>query len=47
MPKNGPKAIFLVLQEIVGSNILPICQGDNYKFHAAGREDIDVDNSIF
>ncbi|KAI3460441.1 hypothetical protein Pfo_017104 [Paulownia fortunei] len=28
--------------EIVGGNILPICQGDTYKFHAAGREDIDV-----
>ncbi|XP_042060402.1 tRNA pseudouridine synthase Pus10 [Salvia splendens] len=30
------------VEEIVGSNILPICQGDKYKFHAAGREDIDV-----
>ncbi|XP_058225538.1 uncharacterized protein LOC131334515 isoform X1 [Rhododendron vialii] len=30
------------VEEIIGSNILPICQGDNYKFHAAGREDIDV-----
>lgn len=29
-------------QEIVGGTILPICQGDSYKFHAAGREDIDV-----
>lgn len=26
----------------MGSNILPMCKGDNYKFHAAGREDIDV-----
>ncbi|CAL5416166.1 unnamed protein product [Camellia sinensis] len=30
------------VEEIIGSNILPMCQGDNYKFHAAGREDIDV-----
>ncbi|GAB2284673.1 hypothetical protein Dimus_019125 [Dionaea muscipula] len=30
------------VEEIVGDTILPICQGDNYKFHAAGREDIDV-----
>ncbi|XP_035538555.1 tRNA pseudouridine synthase Pus10 [Juglans regia] len=30
------------VEEIVGGNILPMCQGDNYKFHAAGREDIDV-----
>ncbi|XVE56237.1 hypothetical protein DITRI_Ditri03aG0222200 [Diplodiscus trichospermus] len=30
------------VEEIIGSNILPICQGDNCKFHAAGREDIDV-----
>ncbi|KAG5542507.1 hypothetical protein RHGRI_022147 [Rhododendron griersonianum] len=30
------------VEEIIGSNILPICRGDNYKFHAAGREDIDV-----
>ncbi|GAB4825468.1 hypothetical protein Ancab_008341 [Ancistrocladus abbreviatus] len=30
------------VEEIVGSTILPLCQGDNYKFHAAGREDIDV-----
>ncbi|GFY95819.1 pseudouridine synthase family protein [Actinidia rufa] len=28
--------------EIIGSNILPIFHGDNYKFHATGREDIDV-----
>ncbi|KAK7853723.1 putative trna pseudouridine synthase pus10 [Quercus suber] len=32
---------FLIM-EIIGSNIQPLCQGDNYKFHAAGREDIDV-----
>ncbi|XVF35880.1 hypothetical protein REPUB_Repub19eG0009400 [Reevesia pubescens] len=30
------------VEEIIGSNILHVCQGDNYKFHAAGREDIDV-----
>ncbi|XP_021284347.1 putative tRNA pseudouridine synthase Pus10 [Herrania umbratica] len=30
------------VEEIIGSNILPICRGDNYRFHAAGREDIDV-----
>ncbi|KAK9270340.1 hypothetical protein L1049_025919 [Liquidambar formosana] len=30
------------VEEILGSNILSMCQGDNYKFHAAGREDIDV-----
>ncbi|CAN1127521.1 tRNA pseudouridine synthase Pus10 [Linum perenne] len=30
------------VEEIIGSNILPACQGDSYKFHAAGREDIDV-----
>ncbi|CAN6582421.1 unnamed protein product [Malus baccata var. baccata] len=30
------------VEEILGSNVLPICRGDNYKFHAAGREDIDV-----
>ncbi|XP_050365041.1 uncharacterized protein LOC126783586 [Argentina anserina] len=30
------------VEEIIGSNILPICRGDKYKFHAAGREDIDV-----
>ncbi|KAE8674778.1 putative tRNA pseudouridine synthase Pus10-like isoform X2 [Hibiscus syriacus] len=30
------------VEEIIGSNILPMCRGDNYKFHAAGREDIDV-----
>ena len=29
-------------QEIIGGNILPACFGDSYKFHAAGREDIDV-----
>ncbi|KAG8378022.1 hypothetical protein BUALT_Bualt08G0095000 [Buddleja alternifolia] len=31
------------IEEIVGGNILPLCKGDNYKFHAAGREDIDVE----
>ncbi|XP_051139953.1 uncharacterized protein LOC127257534 isoform X2 [Andrographis paniculata] len=30
------------VEEIVGGTIFPLCQGDNYKFHAAGREDIDV-----
>ncbi|XVF63583.1 hypothetical protein PTKIN_Ptkin09bG0098300 [Pterospermum kingtungense] len=30
------------VEEIIGSNALPVFQGDNYKFHAAGREDIDV-----
>ncbi|KAK4853566.1 hypothetical protein QYF36_010962 [Acer negundo] len=30
------------IEEIIAGNILPICRGDNYKFHAAGREDIDV-----
>ncbi|XP_015887395.1 uncharacterized protein LOC107422452 isoform X1 [Ziziphus jujuba] len=30
------------VEELIGSNILPICHGDSYKFHAAGREDIDV-----
>ncbi|XP_055834493.1 uncharacterized protein LOC129903040 [Solanum dulcamara] len=30
------------VEEIIGGAILPIFQGDNYKFHAAGREDIDV-----
>ena len=33
----------LTLQEIIGSNVQPpVCQGDNYKFHAARREDLDV-----
>lgn len=36
----------LPLQEIIGGIILPMCQGDNYKFHAAGREDIDVYNFL-
>ncbi|XP_021902561.1 putative tRNA pseudouridine synthase Pus10 [Carica papaya] len=30
------------VEEIIGGSILPFCQGDSYKFHAAGREDIDV-----
>ncbi|XP_010266089.1 PREDICTED: putative tRNA pseudouridine synthase Pus10 [Nelumbo nucifera] len=30
------------VEEIIGSNLLPMFRGDNYKFHAAGREDIDV-----
>uniref|UniRef100_A0A7C9A9I8 tRNA pseudouridine(55) synthase n=1 Tax=Opuntia streptacantha TaxID=393608 RepID=A0A7C9A9I8_OPUST len=32
----------LSVEEITGGGILPLCRGDNYKFHAAGREDIDV-----
>ncbi|KAL0535238.1 hypothetical protein IC582_020758 [Cucumis melo] len=30
------------VEEILGNNILPFCGGDSYKFHAAGREDVDV-----
>ncbi|CAF2162896.1 unnamed protein product [Brassica napus] len=30
------------VEEIIGGSILPACLGDSYKFHAAGREDIDV-----
>nr|KAJ0215025.1 hypothetical protein LSAT_V11C300141490 [Lactuca sativa] len=30
------------VEELIGGNILPMCNGDSYKFHAAGREDIDV-----
>ncbi|KAK9059436.1 hypothetical protein SSX86_020138 [Deinandra increscens subsp. villosa] len=30
------------VEELIGENILPMCNGDGYKFHAAGREDIDV-----
>ncbi|XP_058725430.1 uncharacterized protein LOC131596706 [Vicia villosa] len=30
------------VEEIIGGNILPVCQADSFKFHAAGREDIDV-----
>ncbi|PKU83749.1 putative tRNA pseudouridine synthase Pus10 [Dendrobium catenatum] len=30
------------VEEIVGTPALEICRGDSYKFHAAGREDIDV-----
>ncbi|KAF9621481.1 hypothetical protein IFM89_021785 [Coptis chinensis] len=30
------------VEEIIGNTIIPICRGDKYKFHAAGREDIDV-----
>ncbi|KAJ6921000.1 hypothetical protein NC651_014546 [Populus alba x Populus x berolinensis] len=29
------------IEEIIGGHIRPMCQGDSYKFHAAGREDID------
>jgi tRNA pseudouridine synthase 10 len=35
------------VEEILGGNILPACLGDSYKFHAAGREDIDVRNYPF
>ncbi|PIA32892.1 hypothetical protein AQUCO_04300078v1 [Aquilegia coerulea] len=30
------------VEEIIGNTVLPLSQGDSYKFHAAGREDIDV-----
>ncbi|RCV34936.1 hypothetical protein SETIT_7G198300v2 [Setaria italica] len=30
------------VEEIIGENIRVICRGDSCKFHAAGREDIDV-----
>lgn len=40
--KNRFLYIFIFLQELIGGNILPACLGDSYKFHAAGREDIDV-----
>ncbi|KAF1897105.1 hypothetical protein Lal_00034807 [Lupinus albus] len=30
------------VEEIIGGNILQACRGDSFKFHAAGREDIDV-----
>lgn len=30
------------VEEIIGNPALEICRGDSYKFHAAGREDIDV-----
>ncbi|KAG9442096.1 hypothetical protein H6P81_017950 [Aristolochia fimbriata] len=30
------------VEEIIGGSILHICRSDTYKFHAAGREDIDV-----
>ncbi|KAJ4746645.1 tRNA pseudouridine synthase Pus10 [Rhynchospora pubera] len=30
------------VEEIIGENVRQICQGDGYKFHSAGREDIDV-----
>ncbi|RYQ79616.1 hypothetical protein Ahy_Scaffold2g107542 isoform B [Arachis hypogaea] len=30
------------VEEIIGTKVLQACRGDNYKFHAAGREDIDV-----
>ncbi|KAK9740095.1 hypothetical protein RND81_03G010700 [Saponaria officinalis] len=30
------------VEEILAGSILPLCKGDNCKFHAAGREDIDV-----
>ncbi|KAL5706279.1 tRNA pseudouridine(55) synthase [Ranunculus cassubicifolius] len=30
------------VEEIIGNAVVPLCRGDSYKFHAAGREDIDV-----
>ncbi|CAN6268890.1 unnamed protein product [Urochloa humidicola] len=30
------------VEEIIGENVSAICRGDSCKFHAAGREDIDV-----
>ncbi|KAG6551351.1 hypothetical protein Mapa_007137 [Marchantia paleacea] len=30
------------VQEIIGDVVMPFYKADNYKFHAAGREDIDV-----
>ncbi|XP_074286087.1 uncharacterized protein LOC141611451 [Silene latifolia] len=30
------------VEEILANSVLPMCRGDNCKFHAAGREDIDV-----
>ncbi|KAG8065752.1 hypothetical protein GUJ93_ZPchr0004g40024 [Zizania palustris] len=30
------------VEEIIGEHVRAICRGDGYKFHAAGREDIDV-----
>ncbi|OAY63753.1 putative tRNA pseudouridine synthase Pus10 [Ananas comosus] len=30
------------VEELVGEKVCLICRGDDYKFHAAGREDIDV-----
>ncbi|PAN39574.1 hypothetical protein PAHAL_7G252800 [Panicum hallii] len=30
------------VEEIIGENVRAICRGDSCKFHAAGREDIDV-----
>ncbi|KAJ0969791.1 hypothetical protein J5N97_022668 [Dioscorea zingiberensis] len=30
------------VEEIIGNNTILVCRGDSYKFHAAGREDIDV-----
>ncbi|XP_022981811.1 uncharacterized protein LOC111480846 [Cucurbita maxima] len=35
------------VEEILGNNILPLCRGDSYKFHAAGREDLDVLEILF
>ena len=40
-------SLVLILQEIIGSNILIIFHGDNYKFHATGREDIVVLRTCF
>lgn len=33
-------------QEVIGDVVFPPYKGDSYKFHAAGREDIDVSCSL-
>ncbi|KAH0922002.1 hypothetical protein HID58_022020 [Brassica napus] len=40
--RMGEASVEVVHLELIGGNILPACLGDSYKFHAAGREDIDV-----
>jgi len=34
------------LQEVIGNVVFPHYKGDSYKFHAAGREDIDVSHLL-
>jgi tRNA pseudouridine synthase 10 len=34
------------VQEVIGDVVFPPYKGDSYKFHAAGREDIDVSCSL-